>query len=351
MAWKQISGGEDGSIIYWVDTITGASSLSKPFNYSGAGSWSNNFSVANEFDNKSFYGATGSVGKLLADAASAAGLSNFDFNKAAADAAPGFGWALPGGSGWLLGANDVQIFNNILDRTGNDALKAYQLDANGASFQTAKNAGIQRDAELKIKNDNMEGMNAGLLKAGLVIGGLIAGGSALANTSLFGASGSGIAAAIDAQDAAWGAWASGNAAGAGSGFAAALDAQDAAWGAQAASGANSWMAIPSASSITSAISAANTASTLKTATDALTSAGKVAGAAATLATVAAGTGAKSLTGTTAATPTRAFASVPLNSGGDSATQSSSSASSWINAGIIAVGVIGVGLVAAAFYKG
>jgi len=145
--------------------------------YSGAGEYSNLFGGANDFSNAAFYGAPGSVGKMLQDASSRAGVGDYDFNTAAWKAAPGYGWKLPGASGWQLGANEEQIYQNILQNTDDPRLQALANERSPESMQTGAQAGVQRDVELTKRNAaNNSGMSD-LAKIALIAGTIYSGGA------------------------------------------------------------------------------------------------------------------------------------------------------------------------------
>ena len=146
--------------------------------YGGAGDWSKYFSQANDFGRTGFYGTPGSVGKMLADAARRAGVPEYDFNAAAAKAAPGYGWALPGASGWLLGANEEQIYRQILQNADDPRLQALANERSPESIATGARAGVERDANLARENAAKDNGTSDLTKLAMLAAIIYSGGSA-----------------------------------------------------------------------------------------------------------------------------------------------------------------------------
>lgn len=180
--WTMQMGGEGGTTPFWTDSAGNTSMIDPGAGaaaYSGAGANSNLFGGANDFSNTAFYGVPGSVGKMLTDAANRAGVSNYDFNTAAWKAAPGYGWQLPGANGWQLGANEEQIYRNILQNTDDPRLQALANERSDASYQTGAQAGQQRDVELAQRNAASGSGLGDLAKLALLAGGIYGGASLL----------------------------------------------------------------------------------------------------------------------------------------------------------------------------
>jgi len=167
-AWSYVN--PDGS-------ISTAPAVNSTPAYSGAGDWSKYFSQANDFGRTGFYGAPGSVGKMLADAMQRTGITDYDFNQAAAKSAPGYGWKLPGANGWQLGANEEQIYRNILQNTDDPRLQALANERSQASYETGAQAGIKRDADLAARNAAADDGISDVAKLAMLAAAVYGGGS------------------------------------------------------------------------------------------------------------------------------------------------------------------------------
>lgn len=182
-SWVQSTGGAS----YPADEIQRRLNAAPPYN--GAGAYSSYFSKPNDFDKKAFYGWPGSVGLMLRDAANAVGMPSYDFNLAAYLASPGYGWPLPGASGWLLGANEEMIYRNIMIATGVPEFISFAAQRSQAAYDAGAAAGIQRDVELAKQNAQSRGVMGDLLTIAAIAGAIYGAYSlySLASTTLFSA--------------------------------------------------------------------------------------------------------------------------------------------------------------------
>lgn len=124
----------------------------------------------NSFSNTELYGVPGSVGKMLTDAAKRAGVPDYNFDAAAEKAAPGHGWKIEGGRGWQLGANEEQIYRDILRNSDDPRLQALADERSQESYDTGARAGVKRDEELARKNAEGDGFDLASIALPIALG-------------------------------------------------------------------------------------------------------------------------------------------------------------------------------------